>query len=311
MACGPAPSATLSTRYLHRMNPSDAPPSAGGPRGDALADRTGYDEAFLGPVVPLPLPVRDTVGTVVLPYTHFTVVFRPDRRLAASTAVCIEGRELQEDVPRDDVWEFDPRLPEEQQAGDAVYRNNSLDRGHLVRRLDPVWGPAAVAAQANTDTFHFTNAAPQADVFNQGKQLWQGLENYLLDHAADFDRKLTVLTGPVLHDSDPPYRGIQVPLRFWKVAAFLQDGALAAAAYVLDQSPDLSRDAERALAGATAGAPPPLGPFRTYQVPVSDIAEITELEFGPLPDVDVLPAARGPEERWRRLESYGDIVLHS
>ena len=101
-----------------------------------------------------------------------------------------------------------------------------------------------------------------------------------------------------------------MPMRFWKVAAFLQDGALAAAAYVLDQSPDLSRDAERALAGATVGAPPPLGPFRTYQVPVSDVAEITELEFGPLPDVDVLPPFREPEERWRRLESYADIVLH-
>ncbi|MFE5910651.1 DNA/RNA non-specific endonuclease [Streptomyces wedmorensis] len=300
------------------MNPSEPPlpPSGSVTRGDgvgrsALADRTGYDATFLGTDVPLPVPARDGVATVVLPYTHFTVVFRPDRRLAASTAVCIEGRELLEDIPRDDAWEFDPRLPEEHQAGNDVYRNNSLDRGHLVRRLDPVWGSPAVAHRANTDTFHYTNAAPQADVFNQGKQLWQGLENYLLDHAAQYDRKLTVLTGPVLHDSDPPYRGIQVPLRFWKVAAFMQDGALASAAYVLDQSPDLSRDAERALAGAKAGAPPPLGPFRTYQVPVSDVAEITELEFGPLPDVDVLPPARGPEERWRRLESYDDIVLHA
>ncbi|MGW0120487.1 DNA/RNA non-specific endonuclease [Streptomyces sp. NPDC003327] len=318
------------------MNPSDRPPSpppaspgsspgaphgspsaSGAPpepsrqaRASSLADRTGYDEGFLGPVVPLPLPVRPTVRTVILPYTHFTVAFRPDRRLAASTAVCIEGRELLEDVPRDDVWEFDPRLPEEEQAGNEIYRNNSLDRGHLVRRLDPVWGPAATARQANTDTFHYTNSAPQSDVFNQGKQLWQGLENYLLDHAAEFDRKLTVLTGPVLQDSDPPYRGIQVPLRFWKVAAFMQDGALAASAYVLDQSPDLSREAEGALTGATAGAPPPLGPFRTYQVPVSDVAEITELEFGPLPDVDVMPLPRAPEERWRRLESFDDMVLH-
>ncbi|GGT01997.1 hypothetical protein GCM10010222_49690 [Streptomyces tanashiensis] len=296
------------------MNASESPPSPGRPSADerraALAGRTGYDETFLGPVVPLALPVRESVETVILPYTHFTVVFRPDRRLAASTAVCIEGRELLLDTGREDVWEYDPRLPEERQAGDEIYRNNSLDRGHLVRRLDPVWGDRATAALANTDTFHFTNAAPQADVFNQGKELWQGLENYLLDHAAAYDRKLTVLTGPVLQDSDPPYRGVQVPLRFWKVAAFVQDGALAAAAYVLDQSPDLSRDAERALAGATVGAPPPLGPFRTYQVPVSDVAEITELEFGPLPDVDVLPPFREPEERWRRLESYADIVLH-
>ncbi|MFB6527878.1 MULTISPECIES: DNA/RNA non-specific endonuclease [unclassified Streptomyces] len=294
------------------MNPSGPPPPPGpvGEHRAALADRTGYDEAFLGPVVALPLPVRQSIGTVILPYTHFTVVFRPDRRLAAATAVCVEGRELLEDVPREDVWRFDPRLPEEQQAGDDLYRNNSLDRGHLVRRFDPVWGPSALAVRAHADTYHFTNAAPRADGFNQGRQLWQGLENHLLDHAAVQDRRLAVLTGPVLHDSDPPYRGIQVPMRFWKVAAFLQDGVLAAAAYVLDQSPDLSRDAERALAGATTGAPPPLGPFRAYQVPVSDVAEITELEFGPLPDVDVMPATHAPEERWRRLESYEDIVLH-
>lgn len=146
---------------------SPPPPRAGGPRRDSLTDRTGYDENFLGPVVPLPVPVRNSVETVTLPYTHFTVVFRPDRRLAASTAVCIEGSQLAEDVPRDDVWEFDPRLPDEHQAGNEIYRNNSLDRGHLVRRLDPVWGTPAVAGRANTDTFHYTNAAPQSDVFNQ------------------------------------------------------------------------------------------------------------------------------------------------
>ncbi|MGW5849906.1 DNA/RNA non-specific endonuclease [Streptomyces sp. NPDC055254] len=290
--------------------PSDPLAGAEG-RQDSLTERTGYDAAFLGPVVPLPVPTSTEIERVVLPYTHFTVVLRPDRRLAASTAVCIDGEKLVEDVPRDDAWEFDPRLPETQQAGNDIYRNNSLDRGHLVRRLDPVWGSAAEANRANTDTFRYTNAAPQADVFNQGKQLWQGLENHLLDHAAQFDRKLSVFTGPVLHDSDPPYRGIQVPLRFWKVAAFVQGGELASAAYILDQSPDLTRDRERAMAGARPGDPPPLGPFRTFQVPVTDIAELTGLGFGPLPDADVMPVTRAPAERWKRLESYDDMVLRN
>ncbi|QES51257.1 endonuclease [Streptomyces venezuelae] len=290
------------------MNAIETPPEA---RADSLSDRTGYDETFLGPVVPLPLPVTDSLPTVTLPYTHFTVVLRPDRRLAASTAVCIDGSKLLADVPRDDAWEFDPRVPESQQSGNDIYRNNSLDRGHLVRRLDPVWGATAEAHRANTDTFRYTNAAPQADVFNQGKQLWQGLENHLLDHAAQFDRKLSVLTGPVLHDSDPPYRGIQVPLRFWKVAAFLQDGRLASTGYILDQSPDLTRDYERAMAGAKPGDPPPLGPFRTFQVPVADIAELTGLDFGPLPEADLMPVTRAPAERWKRLESFEDMIVGS
>lgn len=295
------------------MIPSDSPRAGGVPAGteahDPLTDRAGYDENFLGVPVPLPMPNGSDVRPVVLPYTHFTVVLRPDRRMAAATAVCIDGRRLVEHVPRETAWRFDPRLDEDQQAGNDVYRDNSLDRGHLVRRLDPVWGDAAEANRANADTFHYTNAAPQADVFNQGKQLWQGLENFLLDHAATFDRKLTVLTGPVLHDSDPPYRGVQVPLRFWKVAAFLQEGSLAATAYVLDQSPDLTRDAERALAGATPGAPPPLGAFRTFQVPVSDVVELTSLDLGPLPAADLMPVVRAPRERWKRLESHDDIML--
>jgi endonuclease G len=35
------------------------------------------------------------------------------------------------------------------------------------------------------DTFHFTNCCPQHERFNQGKNLWAGLEDYLLNRAAD------------------------------------------------------------------------------------------------------------------------------
>ncbi|WP_327158548.1 DNA/RNA non-specific endonuclease [Streptomyces tubercidicus] len=296
------------------MIPADSPRTVGAAAGTTtsrppLADRAGYDEHFLGVRVPLPVPTRPQVETVVLPYTHFTVVLRPDRRMAVAAAVCVDGRRLMDHVPRESSWQFDPRLDKAHQTGHDVYRDNSLDKGHLVRRLDPVWGAAAEADQANEDTFHYTNAAPQADVFNQAKKVWQELENYLLDHAADVDRRLAVLTGPVLHDSDPPYRGVQVPLRFWKVAAFLQGGSPASTAYVLDQSPELARDAERALAGAQAGAPPPLGAFRTFQVPVRDVAELTSLDLGPLPAVDLMPVVRAPAERWKRLASHDDIVL--
>ena len=291
------------------------PPENPSPTGEtvsrqSLANRTGYDEDFLGLTVPLPLPAQNGVETVTLPYTHFSVVFRPDRRLAAATGVTIDGAKLIK-LGRDDDWQFDPRLPESQQAGHPVYRDNPLDKGHMVRRLDPVWGNGTEAATANADTFYYTNAAPQMDVLNQGKKLWLGLEDFLLGHAGLFERKLSVFTGPVLEDSDPAYRGIKVPLRFWKVTAFMQGGRLASTAYILDQTPDLSRDAaDRALAEAErAGDPPPLGAFRTFQVPVADVAEITRLDLGPLPDADLLPPGVRAARRWTRLESYDDIAL--
>ncbi|MFF2041515.1 DNA/RNA non-specific endonuclease [Kitasatospora sp. NPDC058170] len=283
-----------------------------------LDGRTGYDPAFLGPLVPLPLPVDPAITVVALPYTHFTVLLRPDRRLAAATAVAIDGGRLV-DLHREGQWRLDPRVPEAQQAGKGLYSDNDFDRGHLVRRLDPVWGDDADVRTANADTFHFTNAAPQHSDFNQGKQLWAGLEDYLLANAAQSDRRLVVLTGPVLRPDDPRYRGVQIPLTFWKVAGFLQDGALASTAYVLDQSPDLP-DAAAALAAAEAAdQPPPLGAYRTFQVPVHDVAQISGLDLGPLPAVDRLPAppvpappAPGAEPgpgRWRELRRHEDIVL--
>jgi endonuclease G len=251
-----------------------------------LADRAGLDELLLG--VPVPLPeLRDGPATTRLDYTHFSLRMRPDRRLAAVTAVGIDGALLR-DVSREGIeWRLDPRLPADQQTGPAVYARNDLDRGHLVRRADAVWGSAAEAQRGNEDTFHYTNAAPQAAAFNQGEELWLGLETYLLTHAASWQRRLVVVTAPVLDPGDPVYRGVQLPLRFVKVAAFVQDGELAATGYVLDQTPLVGN-----LPQAADDAPP-LGPFRTFQAPIADVAALTGLDLDQLATVDRLPALVG------------------
>jgi endonuclease G, mitochondrial len=283
-----------------------------------LDDRPGFDAAFLGVDVPMPELASD-VPTTVLAYTHYSVLFRPDRRFAALTALAMDGARLFQ-IDREGIdWELDPRLAAELQAGPAVYSRNDLDRGHLVRRASACWGTSrAEAERANVDTFFYTNAAPQASMFNQGRQLWLGLEDHVQEHAATFDRKLAVFAGPVLDAADPPYRGIQVPLRFWKVVAFVQDGELAATGYLLDQSP-LVDDLGRALAAAAAaGNVPPLGPYRTFQVPIADIAALTRINFDQLSTVDRLGTAPaeeappGPGQAaggWIQLTSLDDVRL--
>lgn len=265
--------------------------------------RAGVDERFLG--VSVPLPTLPGVATARLDYTHFSVLMHLQRRLAATTAVGIDGGSVV-DVPRGrDVWVLDPRLPDDQQTGEAVYADNPLDRGHLVRRRDPAWGSADVAAAANSDTFHFTNCAPQAAVFNQSKTLWNGLEDYLLANATTYDRRLVVVTGPVLAADDPTYRGVQLPRRFYKVAAFIHAGVLAATAYLLDQSSLIDN------LPALRADPPPLGAYRTYQVPVADVTQVTGLDLGALAGADRyrVPTGARSVERWTPLMSYDDIVL--
>lgn len=257
----------------------------------------GYDPDFLRAAVELPCPARPTI---LLDYTHFSVRLAPARRLAAVVGVNINGREL---VPLDrmGIWHFDPRAPRSVQAGPEVYRHNDLDRGHLVRRLDPVWGDDAAARAANQDTFAYPNAAPQASDFNQGKELWLGLEDHVLNHAGEHDARISVFTGPVLADDDVPYRGVPIPRKFWKIAAWTMEGRLAAAGFLLDQSPQLGKEelAQAVRERLLADEPPPLGPFRAFQVPVPQIADLTGIPLNGLAEADRISAGPGSADNGR------------
>lgn len=257
---------------------------------------SGYDAGFLGIDVPLPSSSR---GGRLLAYPRFSVQLDAQRRLAAVTGVNIDGARLL-DLPRTGEWRLDPRAPESEQVGPEVYARNDLDRGHLVRRRDPGWGTPAEARDATEATFFYTNAAPQAADFNQSKELWLGLEDHVLAFAEASDQRVSVFTAPIFGEVDPPYRGVRVPLRFFKVAAWMRAGALEATGFVLDQS---------ALVDTREGvvAVDRLGAFRTFQVPIGDVAAASGVDFGPLVGADVLSAAGARADGWRELSGVADI----
>ena len=164
--------------------------------------REGYDPEFLGAgdlAVPMPKLSRaleadaainrqagPDMPSYELPYHHFSVVLNRKRRLAFFTAVNIDGRCPGGARREQDKWILDPRVAQEGQVGHDFYKGTVFDRGHLVRRLDPAWGRGpTVAKAANDDTFHFTNCSPQHEDFNEGKNLWAGLEDYLLKTQRD------------------------------------------------------------------------------------------------------------------------------
>lgn len=280
------------------------------------ADRTGYDPDFLGTghCVPLPTLHPDQVPLAavnclatgdpayVLPYHHFSVVLNKRRRLAFFTAVNIDGNRSVRLRRESDRWSFDPRVPEDEQTGEEVYRANPLDRGHLVRRLDPAWGTShSIAKAANDDTFHFTNCCPQHADFNQNRTTWAGLEDYILENADNRDLKVSVFTGPVLADDDDAYRGVQLPRQFWKVVVMVKaDGDLSATAYLLSQA-DLVQGLELVPEAFSYGA------YQTYQVPVTRIEEATRLSFGSLRDAD--PLARFDGLVAKEIAQPRDILL--
>jgi endonuclease G, mitochondrial len=288
------------------------------------ADRKGYDPAFLGdgslrvelPTLPPALLDKTSINSkataeprYVLPYHHYSVVMNKERRLAFFTAVNIDGSTSRRLKREPDRWSFDPRIPPEEQTGDPVYEHNTLDRGHLVRRLDPAWGDSlAVIKIANDDTFHFTNCTPQHKNFNENKASWAGLEDYILENADNLDFKVNVFSGPVFADDDKDYKGIKLPKQFWKVVTMVKSNRqLSATGYVISQEQLLEQpiDEKLEIAGDFA-----FGAFRTYQVPVTQVEQLTGLSFGPLSSFD--PLAGSPLESAevaREIGSHEDILL--
>ena len=175
--------------------------------------------------------------------------------------------------------------------GPEFYVPTVFDRGHMVRRLDPVWGTEGPARLANADTHHCTNSCPQVHSFND--TTWGDLEDWILSQERSRDSKGSVVTGPILQESEPVYQGVKVPVAFYKVVAVVDDskGQLAVSAFQMDQSNVMPPQ---------PGAPMPRAPFdpgrfTVDQVTWSELEERSRLDFGKLKAFDVLAAQPTPK----------------
>lgn len=291
-----------TTRVTTPVTTGETPPDPTSDT-DELEHRGGYDAAFLGKGdLEVPMPHRGPWGSDVAPvsddrdgvlrYTHFSVVQSASRRLPLITAVNIDG-EKSFRLKRKGSWRSDGRLDAAHQVSNMLYKYNPLDRGHMVRRMDPGWGDSREEAQkGETDTFHYTNSAPQHKDLNQKD--WLGLEDYVLEAADTRDFKVSVFTGPIFRDDDktlrkqPGAEDIPIPEEFWKVVVMVNadTGRLSATGYVLSHGRMIRDITEAAFV---------YGEYETYQVQIARIEGETGLDFGRLRDADPLGAALDTE----------------
>ncbi|PPK70836.1 DNA/RNA non-specific endonuclease [Actinokineospora auranticolor] len=261
----------------------------------------GYDDDFLG--VALPVPELDPSvrgdaclldGSSRIDYTHFSLALSTPRKFAFWVAWNIDGGGLRKLNRSGIPFVKDPRLPATAQAGDEVYQGNRLDRGHLARRADLLWGTPEEAAKANRDSFFFTNITPQMDDFNQSARsgLWGRLEDALFADVEVDDLRVSVFGGPLFAADDRLYRGVRLPREFWKVIASVQDGALNASAFLLTQNLNQLESLEFAE-------------FRVFQVPITELGSRASLQF-PAALVSADTAPDRPESAGQR-EPLADL----
>ena len=260
--------------------------------------RNGYDKSFLG--VELPLPglgdsIKDKVamrtdepGKSELTYTNYSVVMNKERKQCFYAICNIDGNSHQK-VKRDGNWTIDGRIPREYQLGNEAYGGNNIDKGHMVRRLDPCWGDDPL--RASRDTFSYCNATLQHGALNQKE--WLCLENHVLDSATTGKekQKLTVITGPIFSENDPKFdnkgrmkEATQIPMKFFKTVVWNDGGKLKSASFVLSQEDIINKDHSLFK---SKGVDP--GRFSVYQVPQKQLEQMTDLHFGNIGDITEKP----------------------
>lgn len=246
----------------------------------------GYNPDFLGSEISLPLPnfLPSLVGNVLdkpelrdgiyADYIHYTLVINRVRRAPIFAALNID-QNLLKDARRKRGWDLDTRIGAEFQLNNDYYANNPWDRGHLARRSSLAWGvDTREAKKASDATFFFSNATLQHENFNQDE--WLALEEWVKLLMLDDDGKITEFTGPIYGEFgrmiNPAGREpAETPSAFFKIVCFIskETKKLDVRAFILFQD-------REALADKNANR---FFNFQRYQVTVSEIEDLTGLDF--------------------------------
>lgn len=237
--------ACYAKSVFEKLNITLTPPATA-PTPQGIAGLPGYSPDFLGTTINTPklsgAKLHDAVkinGSEIIRYTHFSLAQCKSRKFAFWVAWNIDGGSIKK-VSRNNIKFIpDPRFAEFQ-AGDELYAGNRLDRGHIARRADVVWGTLDEAKKANKDSFFFSNITPQMDNFNQGKLggIWGRLEDAIFEDVDVDNLKVSVFGGPVFRSDDRVFKEVKIPREFYKVIVYVENAKLKAKGFILTQSLD-------------------------------------------------------------------------
>ena len=244
----------------------------------AAAQPGGCPQFFVGGAAPGFTNPRLARGALLLCNDAFANAASPTSRGALWAAEHLTAADVEaaRQLPRDDAFHPEARLPPGSRAEIADYRGTGYDRGHMAPAGDM---PTAAAQQ---QSFSLANMVPQTPELNRGA--WEGIESAV--------RRLATVTGELYVVTGASFTGnrisavgpnkVLVPSATWK--AVYDQGARSAGAYLC---PNTKRPACRTLTVAALSRAAGVDPFPA--VPAAVKAQLMAL---PAPEPNARAAAR-------------------
>lgn len=109
-------------------------------------------------------------------------------------------------------WWLDLCVVVDEQIGLGVYVCNDFDWGYLVCCCDFGWGLVEMVREVSEVIFFYLNVVFQVVGFNQFKELWFGLEDYVFLYVEMMDQCVSVFMVLVFDVVDLLYCGIWILL---------------------------------------------------------------------------------------------------
>lgn len=297
----------------------------------------GYDQDFLGKKnrIALPMPTKTLLRDIArlngskeieLKYFKYSVIFNSVTRMSAISAINVEGdgKQRPDNSTRNDDWLRDHRIERDIQLRDKWYASSNFDKGHMSRWEDANWDEGKNKEIANRNgvfTCFYTNACPQVKDLNRAGGLWGKLENAILRDGVLKEQgkqaRVTVFNGPIHRKKDKPFRGVKVPLEFYKIILWLNDdNKLNATGFILSQK-DLVRDID--WADKEELEPEEIDllesididqveKFKEYQCKIEVLSKLTQLNFKHLYKYDTFGSVANDDEEVLRIDSEEQLT---
>ena len=201
---------------------------------------------------------------------NYSMLYSPTYKIAYWVAYPLTSN-MYGTVSRTDDWEYDPSVPQSEQADlSSAYATSGYDRGHQLPSAD-----RTATTVANRTTFYYTNMTPQVSRLNQG--VWANLEGKVRAWASGTDT-LFVVTGAmpttatnttISYAYDRRGTAVAIPKYYFKALARKQQGVFYTIAFKFDNVTPTSTD------------------YWQYTLSVADLEQMTGFTFFPSLDASV------------------------